>query len=365
MEKAVQGQHPFKPQVDLSHFYVVTPISNQWLWKRRYELYWPFKEMVEAAGVKLVTIEHALADRPFMVTSATDPMNIQVRGVDEVWYKENLLNIAFGHITRTIDPKASKIAWVDADCFAMTSPREWFERTAIMLDHYQFVQMWKHLINFGPQNEVIGEPQLSFMASYEAMDFVTPKGAYKNQVKLATDYTGKVAKKKIEGKEIPQQLGRPGLAWAANVDALNHVGGLLDLCILGSGDWHMAHALVGAMTEQSTLVGTIPGHGSQEFKNPAYTHYLLSWQEKCERWIKRDVGCVDVTVGHWWHGKYKDRKYGSRGKILVENKFNPYTDCKYDSQWQIQLETWEPRQIRMRDQLRAYFKARSEDSIDL
>ena len=193
------------------------------------------------------------------------------------------------------------------------------------------------------------------MSTYSDFGFEAPKGAYKNP--KATEYTS-------DGGAI-RSLGRPGLAWAANLDAFNKVGRLIDFCILGSGDWHMAHALIGAMTEQTTMVGMIKGHGSQEYKLPDYTHALLAWQERCERWIKRDVGFVPVTVGHWWHGKYVNRKYGSRGSILIDNQFNPYTDIKYDSHGMIQLEVWEPRQMRLRDHIRAYFRDRNEDSTDL
>ena len=53
----------------------------------------------------------------------------------------------------------------------------------------------------------------------------------------------------------------------------------------------------------------------------------------------------------------------TRGKILVENGYSPYTDIKYDAQGVLQLETWEPRQLKLRDQIRAYFRMRNEDEI--
>jgi hypothetical protein len=61
--------HPYKPPADLSRFYVITPISNPRRFARRYELYFVFKEMCQAAGVNLITIEQAFGDRQFMVTS--------------------------------------------------------------------------------------------------------------------------------------------------------------------------------------------------------------------------------------------------------------------------------------------------------
>jgi hypothetical protein len=348
------GINEDKVPADLSHFYVITPISNPARYTRRYELYRKFAGLVRDAGVNLITVEQAFGHRQFMVTEPNNPMHVQVRSHEELWLKENLINIGIARACE-IDKQAREVAWVDADCFPMCPMREWFSETWHSLQHFEFTQMWRHLVNFGPKYEVIGEPQPSFMHSYREFGFKAPVNAYKGPQK--TDYA-------VEAQGF-QSLGRPGLAWAASVEALNRVGGLVDFCILGSGDWHMAHALIGAMTEQTTLVGTIRGHGSQEFKNPNYTHALLDWQEKCERWIKRDVGYVDTTVGHWWHGKYKNRKYGSRGQILIENDFNPYTDIKYDSHGMLMLETWEPRQMRLRDLVRDYFATRNEDSIDI
>lgn len=363
-------QHTKVP-ADLSKFYVVTVISNPRRFKRRYELYLKFAEMCQASGVNLITVEQAFGERQFMVTESNNPMHVQVRGVDEIWIKENMMNLG---AQRAALLGAREVAALDADCFAMIPFREWMEATWHALQHYEIVQMWQWLLNFGPNDELIGDAQPSFMYFYEAHDFSIPKNWWAPQpatidtkplAPAATDYVSGSSVLMPGSRFRQDQFGRPGLGWAMNVTAGNHIGWWLDKCILGSGDWHGAHSFVGACTEQTTLVGTLKGHGSQEYAIPTYTQYILSYQERCEHWIKRDVGYVPVTVGHWWHGKYKDRKYGSRGKILVENQYNPYTDIKYDVHGVLQLETVSARQIRLRDQCRAYFKERMEDSIDV
>jgi len=239
-----------------------------------------------------------------------------------------------------VDPLAREVAWIDNDCFPMCAPVDWFEETWHALQHFEIVQMWQYLINFGPQHQPISQPQMSFMETYAAAGYTVPQG--RNVKHTLAGHSGMIS------------LGRPGLAWAANIDALNKLGGLIDKCILGSSDWHMAHALVGAMKR-----------GTPEYRLSKYSEYLFEWQTKAERWIKRDVGLVSITVGHWWHGNKANRKYGSRGEILISNGYDPYIDVKYDSQGLLQLETHEPRQIRLRDQIRAYFAGRKEDSVDL
>lgn len=297
--------------------------------------------MCKDAGVYLVTIEQAFGDRPFVVTEKNNPFHVQVRGHEELWLKENLINLGIKRAC-DIDPLAREVAWVDADCFPIIPAIHWFEETWHALQHYEFVQMWEYLINFGPQNQPISNPQMSFMATYAAAGFQVPEG--KNVKHTLSGHSGLIG------------LGRPGLAWAANIKTgLNPIGLLPDKCILGSGDWHLAHALVGAMKQ----------HSGEFNKLSDYAKYLLEIQTKCERWIKRDVGYVPVTVGHWFHGNKVDRKYDSRGAILINNQYSPYLDVKYDSYGVLQLETYEPRQIRLRDQIRHYMASRKEDSIDL
>lgn len=116
----------------------------------------------------------------------------------------------------------------------------------------------------------------------------------------------------------------------------------------------MAHGLVGSLETARS-----------EYAYGPYMTKLLEWQERAQRWVKRDVGYVSGTVYHDFHGRKALRQYGTRGKILNDCKYNPEIDIKYDAYGMIQLETWEPRQITLRDKIRGYFRARNEDSIDL
>jgi hypothetical protein len=328
--------------IDLSKFYVITPIVNSPAFKTRAENYWKFKKMIDAAGVKLLTVEVAFGDRPFEVTERDNPMHLQLRSVDELWLKERQINLGINYLMQ-MDPDAKQIAWVDSDCFPMSPPREWFEKTKSALDHYEFVQMWEWLLDFGPDYQPLAAPKRSFMAAYEFNGFKIPKARVpkrKHTLSGSQEYYNTIT------------IGAPGLAWAANVPALSAVGGLLDINILGSGDWHMAHGLLGAMEKKSP-----------EYKLKEYGAMMLEWQDLALRYVKKDVGYVKMTVGHWFHGDKVDRQYGTRGEILLESKFNPRKDLKVDAQGLWQLETHTPRQIRLRDRLRLHFQTRNEDSV--
>jgi hypothetical protein len=329
--------HPHKPQADLSRFFVVTTIFNADRYKRIYELYWEFKEMCDAAQVKLITVEQAFGDRQFMVTEPNNEMHVQVRTADQLWHKENQINLGAERATKL---GAREIAWVDADCKPTGTPRDWFESTWHALQHWEFVQMLEYLIDLDLNGNALGPPQMAFMANYIK--------AGCPDIEEFTRLSKGTASYPYKGK-FP---GLSGLAWAANVETgLNRVGRLMDYSILGANDWYTAHALVGMLT--STTVNVPPG---------PYLDKMLHFQTLCERWIKRDVGYVRGTLLHSFHSMKSNRQYSTRGRILSENGYNPETDIKMDTQGLWQLETWEPRQIRMRDQIRAYFRSRNADS---
>lgn len=349
---------------DLSKFWVITIISNPCRYKRRYELYFRFAEMCHDAGVNLITVEQAFGDRQFMVTQPNNKYHLQVRSVEELWHKENMINLGVKHACAIAPGGVREVAWVDADCRPVRPYRDWFEETWHQLQHYEFVQMWEWLIDLDTHFSPISTPQPGFMSTYIRYGTPTPEVFKELQETIKAPCTCHCHHHHKHHHHHhyphtpggPKLFGRPGLAWAANLDAFNKVGGLIDFSILGAGDWHMAHALIGSINV-----------ASQEFiQNGVISNYakkMLEWQNKAERWIKRDVGFVPGTVYHDFHGNKVNRGYGTRGQILIRNKYDPDLDIKPDGQGLLQLETWEPRQLRLRDEIRAYFRARNEDQV--
>lgn len=143
----------------------------------------------------------------------------------------------------------------------------------------------------------------------------------------------------------------PGFAWAMRREAWNQLGGLIDFAILGAADNHMAKALIGdAQTSYHQGV-------SQSYKDS-----VLRWQDRAEKYVRRNVGFVEGTILHHYHGSKVKRRYRDRWKILVETGFDPYKDIKPDWQGLWQLEDHgDPHSIMLRDRLREYFHQRDED----
>ena len=103
--------------------YVVTAVSNPARYASRYRLYRAFEKHIKDCGAILTTVEMAYGDRPFEVTKPDEARHVQVRGRQELWYKENLLNIGIARL-----PACAKyIAIVDAD-LVFTRP-DWAQET--------------------------------------------------------------------------------------------------------------------------------------------------------------------------------------------------------------------------------------------
>lgn len=294
--------------------YIVTSVFNPESYKSRYKLYHNFVEYLKQfPNVELWTVELAFEGQDFAVTQADCPQHIQLKTDEVLWYKENLLNIGISQLPAD----AKYIAWIDADVHY--EGNTWPEDTMRALDQNPFVQMFTHAKDLGPDGEVVSQDR-GFIYRWA---------------------TGDWDKKK---------RGRSGLAWAATQEGLNNVGGLIDWGIVGSGDWFMAFALTDQMTD-SSLHHKSGGHSSDAIK---------LWNDKCARYIK-NVGYVNATICHNWHGKKSNRGYNTRWKILSDNKFNPITDLGYRKNGLIHLESHKPQLL---EDIKEYFHSRDEDNTE-
>lgn len=299
--------------------YIIACITNYVRYKRRYELFWKFKHMIDKLpNVSLYVVEVAFGDREFMVTEQNNSQHLQLRTNNELWHKENSINL----MVQKLPSNWKYLAWVDAD-INFTNVN-FVEETIHQLQHYRIVQMFQNVVNLNHEGGVVSTFN-SFMYQYH-------KGSPYNKNKY--------------------EFWHPGFAWACTRDAWNGMGGLLDIAILGAGDHHMALAWIG-LAERSLPVKI----------GDNYRRHVLNYQERCEKHIKRDVGYVPGTIIHSWHGSFKDRKYVERWGVLIDNKFDPDMDIKRD--WQGLYIINNDDKIGLRDGIKKYFRARNEDSIDM
>lgn len=345
-----------------SPLFVICSIYNPARYKSRYKHYERFAKHVKDSGAVLVTVEAAFGERhhaldkgvtqygteihqaapekptEFHKARTTEPhIYIKVRTSSEVWLKENLINIAM----QFLPADAKYIAWVDADVKFMRD--NWVGETIHQLQHYDVVQMFSHVTDLDPDYQPL-QNHIGFMYCYL-------NGMGRKQ-SVPGNYYYQPPSKREDGS---LNLWHPGFAHAAKRSVLDDLGGLIDFAILGAGDNHMCHALIG---EGASSVH--PG------MSDAYKRKVAEWQWRADNYVRKNVGYVSGAIVHYWHGKKVNRRYWDRWKILVDNKFDPDIDIKKDTQGVVQLvDRFDARSTKLRDQLRNYFAQRNEDSSDV
>lgn len=296
--------------------YVITALNNSRRYKRRWELYQKFAEhLKQFPNVVHYTIELVFADRDPVVTEDNNPRHIRLRSDSEVWVKENLINVCVSRL-----PSDWRyVAWIDADVRFLN--KDWSYETVQMLQHHPIVQLFQTCGDMGPDGHIF-KLHHSFAWEYQQGKPYRSKG---------------------------YEFWHPGYAWAATRDAWNTMGGLPDWNILGSGDTMLSMAVVG-MVEK----------GFCHEISPAFTKHAFAYQKKCEP-LHKNMGYVNGTIVHSWHGQKKNRKYIERWRILVKHSFDPVEDIVRDYQGIINICEHKPY---LKQDISKYFRERNEDSID-
>ncbi len=308
------ARHVIQRVPDTLH--VIAVVFNPLRFVSRYNLFKEFAEHATASGADLRVVEVAFGDRPFEVTTCDNPKDIQFRTSHELWHKERMINAAVARLP--LDWKY--MAWVDADVTFLNP--DWIPETIQQLQHYQAVQLFTHAMDVGANMEPVTTFE-SFGSSY------------------------------VRGREAPGigyyggRYWHPGYGWAYRREAWDMMGGMLDVNIVGGGDHQMAYGMIGMIDE------TIPAGSTKQ-----YSRIIKNWANNAAL-LKRNIGAVPGTLVHHFHGKKANRKYSSRWKILTDNAYDPVADLKND--WQMML-TLSGNKIKLRDDLRGYFRARNEDS---
>lgn len=337
--------HPSMAQPGISHLqdklYVVTMLENPVRYRTRYQNYWAFEKHMRESGAELYVAEIAFGDRQHEITSPDNPNHLQLRTRDEIWHKENALNL----LIHRLPADAKYIAWLDAD-IQFVRP-DWVQETMHLLQSVDIIQMFSEAIDLNSFGEM-GKIHQGMMKCYvEDVPSINAPGHYHHPHHHHWRHHHHHGWFDDMTEAATPTYWHPGYAWAARKDALNKLGGLIDWAILGSGDWHMAWGLLGRMNE----------HLHQGLSDN-YKNWCLQWEKRAEREIRRNVGYMSGTILHRYHGNKQKRYYGERWDFLSKSKFDPLKDLVKDHQglWQLNSDcTW------LRDGIRSYNRLRDED----
>ena len=314
-----------------TNLYLIVPYCNPMDWSSRLTVYRRFENhILQQSCVKLVTIELTYGDRPYMLPAREGVIRIQRRTNCVMWHKENIIAIAERHL-----PPHDFAGYVDGD-FLFNDPHI-MRRAIDILHRYPIAQVSTRLVSLGPP------------PAEEAV-WIIPS--------LMSVYAGDYDKSRtntVVGERHPVELSRdgyPGGCWVWRHYAYSEMGGMLERCIDGSADQHMAAGLLD-LTLDETLI--------DERFSPAYRQYIKDWRRQAYSAVRGYVGMVPGTAQHLWHGRIQDRGYADRGKILMRNEYNPHLDVRANGDGVLEFTNRKPL---LRSDVLSHFKGRNEDSVD-
>ena len=305
----------------MEKLHVLAVISNPANFSSRIQLFDNFKKYIEKeSNVILYTAELIYPGQEYKITDKSNPHHLQLLGEDEIWSKENMINL----LEKKLPRDWKYLAWIDAD--VIFSRVDWVDETIKQLKHNDIVQMFSECRDLD-QN-------------YCTIPNAVQKGVvhqfYNNPKFSLSDG--------IYGK----RTGHTGYAWACTREAWHQMEGLIDFSIIGSADYQMACAWLG-----DPMASTYGGAYSKD--------YCLAISDWGERVVNFKIGYVDGLCLHNYHGKKQDRGYNWRWKILVEGNYSPKEHIHKNEHGIITFNKDHQNYEYFKNSLIRYFRSRNED----
>ena len=258
-------------------------------------------------GVKLFTIELSF-NGEFVIDDA-----IHVHGNEKniLWQKERLLNL----VIEELPAKYDKVAWVDAD---LIFEQRWAKKASKMLDEKPVIQLFETVRD----TDSDGKQFVQYPSTLAVLrDGVDP---------------------------VDEGIAKPGYAWACRRELIA-ASGLYDGHITGGGDLMMLYAWLGMWNGYLTTK-----------TNVEWRREFLKWGVPQYRKVKSNVGCLDVSIKHMFHGTRENRLYNERNYFLMDHGYDPDVDVRIGKNG---LFEWCSDKPEMHKAVADYFKMRKEDEI--
>ena len=266
------------------NLHVIMVISNPCEYQRRYELAKEFvKRMEDTRDVILYIVEMVYSKQAYQITEAGNPLHLQLKADVPLWHKENMIDLG---IKKLLPQNWKAVAWIDAD--VEFENLNWAsDALKILNGSKDYIQLFSLCLDMDRD-----ENTMSFFHSF---GYQYDKG--KQYCAYGVNYW------------------HPGFAWAMTRECYQKIG-IFTMGILGSGDYHMAHALIG-------VSNTIHEDPSEGFRKK------LEELEKNSRNVR--LGYCPGVIRHFFHGSKKNRKYMERWQILVKYEYDPFLHMTHDN----------------------------------
>jgi len=309
----------------MARLWAITCYFNPIGYRRRLENYRTFRQRLV---VPLVTVELGYHDEFELPDDAADIL-IRTRGRDILWQKERLLNLAL----RALPAECDAVAWLDCD--VVFEDDDWADRAARALARHQMLQPFERLY----------EP--SGLARDGASRDMLEMAPANSIAHLLT--RGEVTPGVLRGAMRARKTGTSGLAWVARRELLDR-DGFYDACVMGSGNRAMISAALGR-----------PGDAIHYLRmTPRWAEHYLAWAERHAPRVQGNIGCLEGSLVHLWHGDLEHRRYGDRHSGFAAFDYDPLRDIALDDEgcWR-----WNSDKPDMHEFAARYFRERREDGF--
>lgn len=290
--------------MDISKTYIISPYFNPIKYQSRRILQQSFVKYIQKLGLKIIVPEIQHPKSPF------DFNSLKFVSKSILWHKERLVNLTVQRLPKDWE----YIAWIDGDVKFLND--NWIEEMHSKLELHPIIQLFQYAVDLNQENNLL-KTHNGYAYSY-------------NLGQIQSCDTSKF---------------HSGFAWACTREWFEAVGGLIDYSILGSADRQMADAFIGKTNYN--FISKI----SKE-----YADKIIEYQNKNAQ-FGGNLGYIDGTLTHYYHGDKRNRFYGTRNKILMNHKFNPDTDL--EQEWNGLFKIKKPQ---LQKDISLYFLSRNEDS---
>ena len=244
-----------------------------------------------------------------------------------------MLNVALDHLPA----EAELVAWIDCD--VVFKDEIWPRMAGKVLENVPITQLYRDFYDLP--------------VDVDPASFIPPDGRSRNRSLASVLFDGlHIDDKNLTRPARGKSGALHGLAWAARTEEIKACR-FYDYCPIGSGDWAMTHAILGRpdMVEEFMFMNAM--------ERPHYRRWAGSVREV----MGSEIGFIDTTIFHLWHGDVANRRYRIRHEEFSQFNFDPEVDIALvdignssASAWR-----WNSDKPEMHDYLREYFASRKED----
>lgn len=158
---------------------------------------------------------------------------------------------------------------------------------------------------------------------------------------------GVVTPEILRGNMRVKHRSNSGLAWVTRRELLGR-DGFYDACVMGSGNRAMLCAALGVPADAVRYLQM----------NSAWAEHYQAWADRHFREVRADIGSIDGTLIHLWHGDLKHRRYQERHRDFSAFDYSPITDIALSTEgsWR-----WNSQKHAMHAYVADYFRSRRED----